>query len=236
MQALLKGALFFLSAVCFGNAFKPPHTKPATEERKSVQRNAREAIVVFRIKYVLPLQRAAYYLATANECLQIFLSLYTTTNLVITSINSTFLAGALLSCVGGLIRIWCFHELGQCFTFELVPAGQHAQDLSIVNHPKLVTTGPYNYIRHPSYLGSWICFFGSVMCLLVEGSWIRESGFFDHLAGKIAIGSWMFAVGQGAFLVTMRINDEDELMKKQFGEQWDRWRQKVKYRMIPGVF
>ncbi|KAG7092712.1 hypothetical protein E1B28_009042 [Marasmius oreades] len=237
MQAVLKIALFILSAVAFGTAYKPPHTKPAkAESQKSAPRNAREWAVGFRIKYVLPLQRAAYYFATANECLHILLTLNATTRDSIPSISPMFLLGAFLSCLGGFIRFWCYRELGECFTYELVPVGQHATDDSVVKHPKLITTGPYNYIRHPSYLGSWICFSGSVMCLLVRGSWIRESGFLNTVLGKLAVGSWISAVGQGVLLVTMRINDEDELIKKQFGEQWNRWCKKVQYRMIPGVF
>ncbi|KAF9257415.1 hypothetical protein L218DRAFT_949215 [Marasmius fiardii PR-910] len=236
MQATLKIILFVSSAVCFGIATNPPHGKPVTDGKNLVRRNLRESVAVFRIKYVLPLQRATYYLATANECLQILSSLYTATNSLITTINSAFLAGALFSCLGGLLRLWCFRKLGESFTFELVPVGQYAKDSSSMNHPKLVTTGPYNYVRHPSYLGVWLCFIGSTMCLLVRGSWIRENGFLDTVIGKFATCSWILAAAQGFLLVTMRINDEDALMRKQFGRQWDSWSQKTKYKMIPGVF
>ena len=30
--------------------------------------------------------------------------------------------------------------------------------------------------------------------------------------------------------------DEDEMLKKQFGEEWERWRQRVRYRLIPYVY
>jgi protein-S-isoprenylcysteine O-methyltransferase Ste14 len=35
---------------------------------------------------------------------------------------------------------------------------------------------------------------------------------------------------------TLKTTTEDEMMKKQFGEEWVAWSSKVKYRMIPGVF
>lgn len=43
--------------------------------------------------------------------------------------------------IGGAIRIACYRELGRLFTYELTIREKH----------RLVTSGPYSIVRHPSY-------------------------------------------------------------------------------------
>ncbi|KAF9264541.1 hypothetical protein L218DRAFT_227254 [Marasmius fiardii PR-910] len=126
---------------------------------------------------------------------------------MITSINSTFLAGALLSMRRRSSSTLVFPRTLNTLLLSLYPPGSTRRTCPscIMNHSKLATTGPYNYIRRPSYLSSWYSLSGDVIRLLVKGSWIRESGPFDH--AEVAIGSWMLAAGQGALPVAMRIND-----------------------------
>ncbi|KAI3613793.1 hypothetical protein WG66_013672, partial [Moniliophthora roreri] len=146
MQAALKISLFLLSAISFGVSFTPPHSLPTpSEDKNPSQRGVREWIVVFRVKYVLPLQRAAYYVAILHECFCLMTFMNTTPNPTTPSITTAFLAAVLSLFLGGLIRFSCYRELGECFSFELVPAGQHAKNTFTANNPKLITTGPYNY-------------------------------------------------------------------------------------------
>jgi len=36
--------------------------------------------------------------------------------------------------------------------------------------------------------------------------------------------------------ILMRAPREDELLRRQFGEKWEAWAEKVPYRVFPGVF
>ena len=68
-----------------------------------------------------------------------------------------FLVGTLIASLGGLIRYKCYQALGHMFTFEV----------SIRRYHKLVTSGPYAIVRHPSYVGSILVVIG---VLLIHGS------------------------------------------------------------------
>lgn len=59
----------------------------------------------------------------------------------------------ILTVLDAAIRYWCFHEMGNFFTF-------HGTLLS--NH-KLVTTGPYHIVRHPSYTGFLSVLVGNII-------------------------------------------------------------------------
>lgn len=59
-------------------------------------------------------------------------------------------AGIVVLWIGLVIRIWAVLALGRAFsTFVQVDAGQ-----------KVVTRGPYRWVRHPSYTGLWLIALG----------------------------------------------------------------------------
>jgi len=61
---------------------------------------------------------------------------------------------ALITC-GAAIRIWAIRTLGRSFTATVqCHEGQ-----------EVVTSGPFRWVRHPSYLGAYMSFLGSAMLL-----------------------------------------------------------------------
>jgi protein-S-isoprenylcysteine O-methyltransferase Ste14 len=52
-------------------------------------------------------------------------------------------AGTVLTAAGMALRMWCVHLLGPCFTV----------DVRVSPEQRVITTGPYALLRHPSYLG-----------------------------------------------------------------------------------
>jgi protein-S-isoprenylcysteine O-methyltransferase Ste14 len=92
---------------------------------------------------------------------------------------------------------------------------QYSQEVTIQKGHELITAGVYRYIRNPRYLGVLLLAFG--MSLLFR-SW----------AGLVLtlplIGVLLF-----------RIRDEESLMHKEFGEQWEAY-SKRSWRLIPFLY
>lgn len=72
--------------------------------------------------------------------------------------------GALATLFGAILRVACFRALGPLFTFELAITPSHS----------LVTTGPYAWVRHPSYTGIYLTLLGASAVGLAPGAWLRE--------------------------------------------------------------
>ncbi|WP_072809828.1 methyltransferase family protein [Rhodococcus zopfii] len=78
------------------------------------------------------------------------LSLTVTGATITTAPLICFVAGLVIAAVGQGFRLRAVRELGASFTFELqTVAGQ-----------RVIDTGPYARIRHPSYTGALICALG----------------------------------------------------------------------------
>lgn len=58
--------------------------------------------------------------------------------------------GTFLATIGGYIRWACYNALGHLFTFEMSIRGDH----------RLITGGPYAWVRHPGYTGVLSTFMG----------------------------------------------------------------------------
>lgn len=105
---------------------------------------------------------------------------------------SWFTAFLVALCFGGLLlRIWAVVHLGKSFTYDIMRP----------DSGRLINTGPYRFIRHPSYLG-----------ILILGS----------LPGLI-LGSIPGAVGMLLTTlapVMLRAKAEDELLEREFGEEY----------------
>ena len=134
--------------------------------------------------------------------------------------------GTTLGIAGGALRTWCYRELGKYFTFEMTVMKDH----------RLVTTGPYRIVRHPSYIGAIMVISGAFLLHATKGSWLRESGLLRYLPGQIAAGTFAFITAVGLPIPTLlRMRAEDRALRKRFGDEWDAWAAKVRYMMIPGI-
>ncbi|KAF8643381.1 hypothetical protein AX16_009051 [Volvariella volvacea WC 439] len=149
------------------------------------------------------------------------------TNVISTiRITPLFLLGWALIMSGALIRRTCYQIMGKQFTFELGVKHDH----------KLITSGPYSIVRHPSYTGALAVAFGTLICHFTAGSWLVEcSGTYPKTWGTFWNVVTIVSV-VGVIALARRMVKEDEMLQKCFGEEWEKWKEDVAYQLIPGVY
>jgi len=129
--------------------------------------------------------------------------------------------------LGGLTRVSCYRAMGRMFTFELTIRKEH----------KLITSGPYSIVRHPGYTALFMIMCGYSICLMGDGSWLREcSGLaLDGTVTRVLISLWALNLAFVIAALISRTKVEDEMLKKEFRE-WDEWARQVPYRLLPFVY
>lgn len=135
-----------------------------------------------------------------------------------------FLVGFAAVITGSIIRAICFRTLGHLFTF----------DLTVFEGHKLVTSGPYAYVRHPSYCGSLLLVFGIPVSQLTRGSFLVESGLLNP-RGLFVITLWASWWAWSVTVAVRRAIAEDQEMKKQFGKEWEAYAAKVRWWFMPAL-
>ena len=135
---------------------------------------------------------------------------------------------ALCCSVGGGIRALCHRSLGDFFTWEV----------SLQKSQRLITTGPYSYVRHPSYLGSLFAYLGVCLFVIVApGTVFQECVTPNH-----PIIAFLLKLYYGAFsifiirLLFSRIPLEDRILRERFGMEWEQWAKQTPYRVFPFIF
>ena len=139
-------------------------------------------------------------------------------------LNCRLVSGTLFTALASILRLSSFRSLGHHFTYQLAILPSH----------KLVTTGPYAYIRHPSYIALPFIVLGCALSFTSQGTvlrkWIGESNtdgvVLSVLVGMLYVG-WQFV---------KRAEVEDQVLKEEFGKEWEEWARVVKYRFIPGLY
>ncbi|KAF9043681.1 hypothetical protein BDP27DRAFT_1455145 [Rhodocollybia butyracea] len=142
------------------------------------------------------------------------------------TITPVFLVGFFLCFCGAYGRWASYHALGHLFTYEVSIRDQH----------RLITTFPYSVVRHPSYTSSVVVFTGITPCLLGPGSWIFECRLLELWAVEVISVVVTAFYAYILYLVLSRMDNEDKMMKKEFGRQWDEWAGRVRYKLVPGLF
>ncbi len=114
--------------------------------------------------------------------------------------------GVLLFGTGLVLRWYCILYLGRYFTVNVSVSADH----------RVIDSGPYRHIRHPSYAGALLEFLGFALCLL-------------NLAALAAI---MIPV---TLAFSYRIRVEEAVLADALGENYRRYMRHTK-RLIPGVY
>lgn len=140
--------------------------------------------------------------------------------------SPSFAVGCGLVTLGSYTRYRCHRALGELFTLEV----------NICDDHKLITHGPYAYVRHPSYTSALAVFIGSVCCYGSLGSWFRECQIINTAWGGALIAAYMMFLTVGMTVITSRPAVEDQLLRERFKGQWDAWAQRVPYRLIPFLY
>jgi protein-S-isoprenylcysteine O-methyltransferase Ste14 len=113
--------------------------------------------------------------------------------------------GVVLFGLGCGLVYWSGVALGRLYSPEVTVQEDH----------HLVTTGPYQYVRHPRYAGAILLGLGLA---LTFRSWIG----FGLAVGFIGV-------------ILLRIRDEEDVMREEFGAEWEAYCERS-WRLIPHVF
>ncbi|OCH88446.1 hypothetical protein OBBRIDRAFT_734437 [Obba rivulosa] len=239
-MSLSRGALVCLQAVLYQLASTPPNKTPSSG------RYATDEVFLIRIAAkVFLIQQPLVWLCSMADLLLVLAeqSSFPISPLASDWINSTlcayptsrsvplirttplFLLGFSLLVFGALLRLTCFRVLGSFFTF----------DLAILPAHRLITTGPYAYVRHPAYTGSLFVLMGLGIANLSRGGWVAECvargsmGAVVRVVGFALWYAWWMSVG------VRRAIAEDAALRKIFGAEWDKYAKEVRWWFFPGV-
>jgi len=169
--------------------FQPAVSAKETNDNKSNDRYSVVLIIVMSLlSTIIPILDWAYF-SNPNE-----------SNTTVTII------GFILLWSGVLLRNYSIKILGRHFT----PTIQLQKDHD------LITYGPYNIIRHPSYLGAMIALAGSAI-------------FLNSLIGTVA------AIAAMMFAYSVRIKAEEKVLAGLFGSKYHEYQKRTK-RLIPIIW
>jgi protein-S-isoprenylcysteine O-methyltransferase Ste14 len=164
----------------------------STQETKRDKSSDRLSIVVILLMSSLSVVASVSEWAYRNDAREFSLAL-------------TLLGAVLLVC-GIAVRVWAIQTLGKHFTATV----------TLTNDHQLVRTGPYRWVRHPSYLGAFMAIVGAPVFL--NAGW----------ATLVAVVSMTIAY-------YLRIGVEEKMLSSYFGEQYLDYRKHTK-RIIPFIW
>ena len=135
---------------------------------------------------------------------------------------SPAIVGCILAVAGASIRVWCYRALGRLFTFELL----------LLPHHKLVTSGPYAIVRHPSYMGAILVLGGTLLVHGARGALTHEC----PVACYLWTIFWSLLMAISCAMTVDQCTREDRVLHSAFGREWEAWSGRVRWRLVPWVY
>jgi len=114
--------------------------------------------------------------------------------------------GLCVMVVGLVLRLEAIRQLGRYFSVDVAIQQEH----------RVIRSGLYAHLRHPSYTGMLLAFLGF----------------------GIALGNWLslaLAVLPTTAVILFRIGVEERALTEQFGDEYHRYREQTA-RLVPGIF
>jgi len=247
-MTIFSAAALLSAGASFRLAVRPPAVTLSKEERAKKTDLFSLYIEIFRRAILL--YQAIIYAVSLMETIAYLLSVGVTIPGVGNSINrimadtcpTSSLSGILypnvqlpslvwVACLcmtsGAIFRAWSQDSLGQFFTWEPAIRPGH----------KLYTAGPYSLVRHPSYTGADVLYAGQILFGFARHTFLRECIAWKYpLAWKslcVFMVVWTFI---GILNMQKRAVTEDEMLRKEFGVEWDKWASKTRFRLFPGIW
>lgn len=114
--------------------------------------------------------------------------------------------GLFLFLIGLVFMAWAPLHLGKQYSWHVTIQKEH----------RLVTDGPYGFIRHPRYSGIMLWVFGIALVFLSLPA--------------LMLASMM------TLCMLSRIPKEEQLLHDEFGEEWEAYRERTPRGMIPHIY
>jgi protein-S-isoprenylcysteine O-methyltransferase Ste14 len=128
--------------------------------------------------------------------------------------------------ISGQILLLCFIQLGPNSNFQLTTP------------KKLITTGLYSWLQHPSYTANFIIFLTNGALLQrrdgVAACWLQRSIVDGEKFGMVLRTGYLLTVVIGCWALAQRVRNEEAMLKRTFGTKWEEYHKRTK-RFIPGV-
>lgn len=195
MQEIIWKIIFIIMGGVCGTLIRLPHTKKykKTEKIKS-EKPSREKFLVFLATIGMMVMPVIYVFTSWLNSFSINLPEWARWSGVVVFGFYLFL-------------FWWVHKtLGKNWSPVLEIRKDH----------KLITEGPYKYVRHPMYTCMW---------LGVAGFWLISS---NWVVGIVAFVTW-------SILYFIRLPDEEKMMIEEFGQEYENYIKMTK-KVIPRVY
>ena len=127
-------------------------------------------------------------------------------NLLILNANNLRIAGFFIYIFSFIPMIWGPIHQGRFFSL----------DIEIKKDHKLVTDGPFRVVRHPKYFGMLFYYIG-----------------FAFIFSSVILIIIIFAA---LIFILWRIRDEEVLLSGEFGEEWQDYCRKTKWKLVPFIW
>ncbi|MFZ1664891.1 MAG: isoprenylcysteine carboxylmethyltransferase family protein [Flavobacteriales bacterium] len=123
-----------------------------------------------------------------------------------TALDIWAISGIACLAVGTLFRLWAIRTLDNAFSATVqIKQGQ-----------QLITSGPYRWLRHPSYTGAWVAMFGAALLM-------------HSYLGLVLMGPGMLLVYK------RRIAVEEKALESAFADNYRTMKQHT-HRLIPCIW
>lgn len=113
--------------------------------------------------------------------------------------------GVILIIIGEVFRLWATYTLGRSFTYVVVTSKKQ----------KLITKGPYNLVRHPSYFGGLLVVIG-----------------FGIVSQSLATAALYILFLCAAY--AYRIHVEENALVRRFGREYKEYADRIAM-IVPGI-